>query len=102
MTKIAGAPWTSPKPRIGFSPEDISVSAISNSSTVLDREVEHEKGCDPSGPCIRCPLCGWSPRNEDKCSVQVKLSCGLIRANLEATFGPRQAQMELTTVPSIS
>jgi hypothetical protein len=33
---------------------------------VPDREQEHEKTHDPSGPRIRCPLCGWSPRKEDK------------------------------------
>jgi len=32
----------------------------------LDRELEQENGCHPSDPRIRCPLCGWSPRKEDK------------------------------------
>jgi hypothetical protein len=36
------------------------------SSVVVDRELEEEKSHDPSGPRIRCPLCGWSPRKEDK------------------------------------
>ncbi len=36
------------------------------SSVVLDREVEKEKSREPSGPRIRCPFCGWSPRKEDK------------------------------------
>jgi len=31
------------------------------SSVVLDREVENEKSREPSGPRIRCQLCGWSP-----------------------------------------
>jgi len=35
-------------------------------STVLDRELDQEKSHDPSGSRIRCPLCGWSPRKEDK------------------------------------
>jgi hypothetical protein len=35
-------------------------------SVVLDRELEEEKGQDSSGSRIRCPLCGWSPRKEDK------------------------------------
>ena len=35
------------------------------SSVVLDREPDQEKSLDPSGPRIRCPLCGWSPRKED-------------------------------------
>lgn len=39
---------------------------IFNSSTVLDRELEEEKSHDSSGARIRCPLCGWSPRKEDK------------------------------------
>ena len=43
--------------------EDESLSA--KSSTVLDRETEKQKRDDPSGPRIRCPLCGWSPREDD-------------------------------------
>ena len=35
-------------------------------SVVLDRELEEEKNQDSSGSRIRCPLCGWSPRREDK------------------------------------
>ena len=35
-------------------------------SVVLDRELEEEKNQDSSGSCIRCPLCGWSPRKEGK------------------------------------
>jgi hypothetical protein len=31
-----------------------------------DRELEEEKRHGPSGPCIRCPLCGWLPCKEDK------------------------------------
>src|SRR5262245_9338704 len=41
------------------------VNDISKSSVVLDREVV-EENLDPSGPRILCPLCGWSPRKEDK------------------------------------
>jgi hypothetical protein len=42
----------------------------SRSSVVLDRETDHEadneeKIRDPSGPRIRCPLCGWSPLKKD-------------------------------------
>jgi hypothetical protein len=33
------------------------------SVAVLDRELDEEKSLQPSGPRIRCPLCGWSPRN---------------------------------------
>src|SRR4029077_4546138 len=35
-------------------------------STVQDREHDEEKSRDPSEPRIRCPLCGWSPRQEEK------------------------------------
>ena len=36
-------------------------------SDVLDRELEEEKKPGESElPHIRCPLCGWSPRREDK------------------------------------
>src|SRR5260370_7704583 len=34
-------------------------------STVLDPGLDQEKDLDTSGPRIRCPLCGWSPRKED-------------------------------------
>ena len=36
----------------------------SKSSVVLERD--EEKSTSPSEPRIRCPLCGWSPRKEDK------------------------------------
>ena len=42
------------------------------SSVVLDRELEEDKSRDPAGPRIRCPLCGWSPREDDRWSC----SCG--------------------------
>jgi hypothetical protein len=35
------------------------------SSGVLGREPDQEKSLDPSGPRIRCPLCGWSPLKDD-------------------------------------
>jgi len=47
-------------------------SRFATSSTVLDRETDEEKNHDTSGPRIRCPLCGWSPRKEDQWSC----SCG--------------------------
>jgi hypothetical protein len=34
-------------------------------ASVLDRELEKEKNSRDSER-IRCPLCGWSPRKEDK------------------------------------
>ncbi len=35
--------------------------------SVVDRELEEEKKPGESEPPhIRCPLCGWSPRKEDK------------------------------------
>lgn len=38
-----------------------------NPVIVTDRELEEEKKPVTSGPTrIRCPLCGWSPRKEDK------------------------------------
>jgi hypothetical protein len=36
------------------------------SMDVLDRELEQEQSHDPRGPRIRCPLCGWSPRKDDR------------------------------------
>jgi hypothetical protein len=41
-------------------------------SVVIDPEPDQEKGLDPSVPRIRCSLCGWSPRKEDRWSC----SCG--------------------------
>jgi hypothetical protein len=35
------------------------------SSTVLDRELNFDTGHDPSGPRIRCLLCGWSLGKQD-------------------------------------
>ena len=37
-------------------------------NTVVDREIDAEKSQGPSDPRIRCPLCGWSPRKEDRWS----------------------------------
>ena len=39
---------------------------VAKSSVVLDRELDAKKSQGPSDPRIRCPLCGWSPRKEDK------------------------------------
>jgi hypothetical protein len=33
---------------------------------VPGQELEEGKSHAPSGPRIRCPLCGWSPRKEDR------------------------------------
>jgi hypothetical protein len=35
-------------------------------SVVLDREPAQDTSHEPSGPRIRCPLCGWSPRKDDR------------------------------------
>ena len=35
-------------------------------SAVLDREPDQENDLGPSGPRIRCPVCGWSPREDDR------------------------------------
>jgi hypothetical protein len=32
---------------------------VAKSSVVSDRELDEEKSLGPSGPRIRCPLCGW-------------------------------------------
>jgi len=42
------------------------LNGAAKSSVISDRELEDEKTYDPSGPRIRCPQCGWSPRKEDK------------------------------------
>ncbi len=43
-------------------------------STVLDRELDEEKSFALSGPRIRCPLCGWSLRKDERWAC----SCGLL------------------------
>jgi hypothetical protein len=40
--------------------------AVAMSVDVLDRELEQEQSHEPGGPRIRCPLCGWSPRKDDR------------------------------------
>lgn len=30
-----------------------------------DVEIREDKSTGPSGPRIRCPVCGWTPRKED-------------------------------------
>ena len=42
------------------------------SPLVLEPNVDQEKIPGPSGPLIRCPLCRWTPRTEDRWSC----SCG--------------------------
>jgi len=37
----------------------------SKTAGVLDRETGEQKELGPSGPRIRCPLCGWTPRKSD-------------------------------------
>jgi hypothetical protein len=49
-------------PRTGWSMRTLSDDAT---SVVLDREPDQAKSLDPSGPRIRCPVCGWSPREDD-------------------------------------
>src|SRR5436190_14651598 len=43
-----------------------SVVTDTKKSVVLDRELEEERPGETEPPRIRCPLCGWSPRKEDK------------------------------------
>jgi hypothetical protein len=50
----------------------MSATLREESSVVLDRELEGSKSHDSSGSRIRCPLCSWSPRKEDRWSC----SCG--------------------------
>lgn len=41
------------------------MSPLTDTPTILpDRDVERERGS--SGSRIRCPLCGWSPRKDDR------------------------------------
>ena len=48
------------------------MNASAKSTKVLNPELEQEESLGPSGPRIRCPQCGWSPRKEDLWSC----SCG--------------------------
>src|SRR2546428_5539607 len=65
------------------------------SSAVLDREIDQEKSLDPSGPLVRCPLCGWSPRKDDHWSC----TCGHSWNTLDTGGVPRlPAQLDFNTV----
>src|SRR4029077_11697498 len=67
MTKLAPHPWNSSRFRIDSLPKQgLLPNDVAKSSVVLDREIEEEKSKGPSDPRIRCPLCGWSPRKEDR------------------------------------
>lgn len=49
-----------------------SMSPVADNPVVVsDRELVEEKSHEPSGPRIRCPLCCWSPRKEDKWSAPI-------------------------------
>jgi len=42
------------------------MASVTNTPTIIpDRDLE-EKSREPSGPRIRCPLCSWSPRKDDR------------------------------------
>ena len=40
------------------------MSPTTDTPTIVP-DLEEDKSPGPSGPRIRCPLCGWSPRKED-------------------------------------
>lgn len=47
-----------------------------NPVIVPDRDLGRErKPGESEPPRIRCPLCGWSPRKEDKCRLKFRLLC---------------------------
>jgi len=49
------------------------MSSKTDTPTIVpEHEVERDR--EPSGPRIRCPLCGWSPRKEDLWSC----ACGCV------------------------
>jgi hypothetical protein len=49
-------------------------------STVIDRELEDNKKPGASEPPrIRFPLCGWSPRKEDKWFCTCRIRIGMSR-----------------------
>ena len=51
--------------------------------TIPDRDLAQDKSLDPLGPRICCPLCGWSPRKEDKWFC----TCGNVVQPMVAAFG---------------
>src|ERR1700745_2345736 len=67
--KHAKAPLNEPINRVRRG----SVVTDTKKSVVLDRELEEEKPGESEPPRIRCPLCGWS-RKEDKCSASAGTS----------------------------
>jgi hypothetical protein len=40
------------------------MNPVADKPVVPYRDLDQDR--EPSGPSIRCPLCGWSPRKEDK------------------------------------
>lgn len=47
------------------------MDGLGKSSVVVNREVEEPKDQNFSGSLIRCPLCGWSPRNEYEAALRL-------------------------------
>jgi len=44
-----------------------AMSPVTDNPVIIpDRELKEEKPGESEPPCIRCPLCGWSPRKKDK------------------------------------
>ena len=56
----------------------------SNPVIIPDRDLAQDKSLDPSGPRIRCPLCGWSPRK----------ASGLAPAAMSGTRSRREASAQ--------
>ena len=66
MTSRARDLWNSTRIGFSLSSDCTPLSDTAKSSVVLDREPDQEKSLRPSNPRIRCPLCDWSPRKEDR------------------------------------
>jgi hypothetical protein len=69
-------------------------------SVVIDPESDEEKSLDPSGPRIRSPFCGWSPRKEDKwfCGLRTRMEHVRYRRSVPRLPAP----MDFNPVPQES
>jgi hypothetical protein len=71
-TRLTGEAWKSSRVGILDSVQEncaiiSGMCALTDNklAVVLDREPDQAKDLDASGPHIRCPKCGWTPRKHD-------------------------------------
>jgi hypothetical protein len=77
-----------------------SVVTDTTKSVVLDRELEEDKSYDSSGSRIRCSLCGWSPRKDDKWfNAEARRSAGVKAGDLVTIALEQDAEKREVEIP---